>query len=177
MTLSQHPNRRSTADALGGELGLLRGWPDAASAGSGDPYGFVDKQLERQGRARRIALTVPNVMFALAAIAETDFISALPQRFVTLHAVRFGAVAIEPALPLPGFRLNTVAPKVAMMDAAWRGLSICWKEQRQPRQRAASIRSGVAALSRDCVAVAQNIAQSAGLAGRAETGRRLPVES
>jgi DNA-binding transcriptional LysR family regulator len=88
---------------------------------SGDPHGFVDEQLERQGRARRTALTVPNFMFALAVIAETDFISALPRQFVAMHAARYGVVALEPPLALPGFRLNAVVPKVAMMDAglAW----------------------------------------------------------
>lgn len=88
---------------------------------SGDPYGFVDEELAKQGLTRRIALTVPNFMFALAVIAETDLISALPRRFVAKHAARFGVVALEPPLPLPRTRLNAVAPKVAMMDAglAW----------------------------------------------------------
>ncbi|RWO81235.1 MAG: LysR family transcriptional regulator [Mesorhizobium sp.] len=88
---------------------------------SGDPYGFVDEQLAKQGRARRVALTVPNFMFALAVIAETDLISALPRRFVAMHAARFGVLSLDAPLPLPGFRLNAVAPKVAMMDAgvAW----------------------------------------------------------
>lgn len=88
---------------------------------SGDPYGFVDEQLAKQSRARRIALTVPNFMFALAVIAETDLISALPRRFVAMHAARFGVLSLDAPLPLPGFRLNAVAPKVAMMDAgvAW----------------------------------------------------------
>jgi DNA-binding transcriptional LysR family regulator len=27
---------------------------------TGDPYGFVDTELEKLGRSRRIALTVPN---------------------------------------------------------------------------------------------------------------------
>ncbi len=88
---------------------------------SGDPHGFVDERLEKQGRARRIALTVPNFMFALAVIAETDLLSALPRRFAAMHAARFGVVSLESPLPLPGFRLNAVAPKVALMDAglAW----------------------------------------------------------
>jgi DNA-binding transcriptional LysR family regulator len=87
----------------------------------GDPYGFVDQRLARQGRARRIALTVPNFMFALAVIADTDLISALPRRFVATHAARFGVVGLDAPTPLPGFRLNAVVPKVAMMDAgvAW----------------------------------------------------------
>jgi hypothetical protein len=44
------------------------------------PFGFVDEVLARQVRSRRIALTVPNFMFALAVIAETDLITALRNR-------------------------------------------------------------------------------------------------
>ena len=84
---------------------------------TGDAYGFVDRVLAEQGRSRRIALTVPNFMFALAVIAETDLISALPRRFTAMHARRFGVVGVEAPLPLGRFRLNAVAPKVAMMDA------------------------------------------------------------
>lgn len=83
---------------------------------TGDPYGFVDEVLAKQGYSRRIALTVPNFMFALGVIAETDLISALPRRFVALHAPRFGVVGLEAPLPLGRFRLNAVAPKAAMMD-------------------------------------------------------------
>ena len=88
---------------------------------SGDPHGFVDEQLAKHGRTRRIALTVPNFMFALAIIADTNLISALPRRFVAMYGARFGVLALDPPLPLPGFRLNAVAPRVAMMDAglAW----------------------------------------------------------
>ena len=66
-------------------------------------------------------LTVPNFMFALAVIAETDLISALPRRFVAMHATRFGVLGLDAPLPLPTFRLNAVATKAAMMDAglAW----------------------------------------------------------
>ncbi len=87
----------------------------------GDPHGFVDEALAKQGRSRRIALTVPNFMFALAVIAETDLISALPRRFTATHAARFGVVALNAPLPLGNFRLNAIAPAAAMMDAgvAW----------------------------------------------------------
>jgi len=72
-------------------------------------------------RSRRVALTVPNFMFALAVLAETDLISALPRRFVAMHAARFGVLGLDAPLPLVNSRLNAVAPKVAMMDAglAW----------------------------------------------------------
>jgi len=83
---------------------------------TGDAHGFVDAILASHGRSRRMALTVPNFMFALAVIAETDLISALPRRFVAMHAQRFGVVALEAPLPLTRFRLHAIAPKAAMMD-------------------------------------------------------------
>jgi DNA-binding transcriptional LysR family regulator len=84
---------------------------------TGDRQGFVDEALTKQGYSRRIALTVPNFMFALAVIAETDLISALPRRFVAIHAARFGVLGLDAPLPLPIFRLNAVATKAAMTDA------------------------------------------------------------
>jgi DNA-binding transcriptional LysR family regulator len=84
---------------------------------AGDPHGFVDEVLARRGLARRVALTVPNFMFALAVLAETDLISALPRRFALSHAARFGVVSVDAPLPLGSFRLNAVSPKAAMTDA------------------------------------------------------------
>ncbi|TCR65651.1 LysR family transcriptional regulator [Bosea sp. BK604] len=88
---------------------------------AGDPHGFVDEALLRLGRSRRVALTVPNFMFAIAALAESDLISAIPRRFAALLGPRFGVVSLDPPLPLPGFRLNAVTPQAAMADAglAW----------------------------------------------------------
>lgn len=88
---------------------------------TGDPHGLVDRALAEQGRSRRTALTVPNFMFALAVIAETDLVAALPRRFVAMHAARFGVIGVEPPLSFGRSQLNAVAPKVALMDAglAW----------------------------------------------------------
>jgi DNA-binding transcriptional LysR family regulator len=87
----------------------------------GDPHGFVDQLLASKGYSRRIALTVPSFMLALAVLAETDLIAALPRRFVAMHGSRFGISGIEAPLELTEFQLNAVAPKVAMMDpgVAW----------------------------------------------------------
>ncbi len=88
---------------------------------TGDAYGFVDRILEERNRRRRVALTVPNFMFALPILAETDLIAALPRRFAAMHAARFGVVALEAPLPLGKFQLHGVASGAAMMDAgvAW----------------------------------------------------------
>ena len=88
---------------------------------TGDPYGFVDRILGENGQTRRVALTVPNSMFALAVVSDSDMVAALPRRFVALHAARFGVVGLEAPLSLGSFQLNAVAPEVALMDAgvAW----------------------------------------------------------
>lgn len=87
----------------------------------GDPHGFIDTALAEHGRARRVALTVPNFLFALGVIAETELIGALPRHFAAAQGPRFGVVSLEAPLPLPRFRLNAVAPRTAMADEglAW----------------------------------------------------------
>ncbi|HEY0686830.1 MAG TPA: LysR family transcriptional regulator [Steroidobacter sp.] len=87
----------------------------------GDSHGFVDDHLAKQGHSRRVALTVPNFMFALTVIAETDLISALPRRFADLYAARFDLATTPLPLQMPSFRLNAVVPKAALTDAgvAW----------------------------------------------------------
>lgn len=86
-----------------------------------DPNGFVDRILSQHGLSRRVALTVPNFMFGLAVLADSDLLSAFPRRFVAMHASRFGVVGIEAPIPLGHFKINSIVPKVAMMDAglAW----------------------------------------------------------
>lgn len=88
---------------------------------TGDAHGFVDDMLAKRGRARRLVLTVPNFMMALAIIAESDLIGALPKRFVTAYGARFGVVAAKAPLPLRSDDLCAIASKAAMNDAgvAW----------------------------------------------------------
>jgi DNA-binding transcriptional LysR family regulator len=88
---------------------------------TGDATGFVDVELARQGLSRRVALTVPNFIFALAVLAETDLVATLPKRFVEMHGARFGIVACKAPLTLPRFAMNAVIPQVALMDEglAW----------------------------------------------------------
>lgn len=88
---------------------------------AGDPHGFVDNVLAQRGLARRVALTVPNFMFGLALLAQTDLVSAMPRRFVKMHGAHFGVVGIDAPSPFGDFEISLVVPKVAMMDAglAW----------------------------------------------------------
>ncbi|MET3577943.1 DNA-binding transcriptional LysR family regulator [Mesorhizobium robiniae] len=88
---------------------------------TGDTHGFVDNVLASHGLSRQVALTVPNFLFALAILAGSDLISALPRRFVEMHAARFGVASVDPPLQLGRFPINIVVPQVAMRDegVAW----------------------------------------------------------
>jgi DNA-binding transcriptional LysR family regulator len=88
---------------------------------TGQSQGFIDKLLLERGRARRIAVTVPSFMLALALVAETDLIAALPRQLVARHARRFGIVATKPPLPLKSDRIAAVATAAALRDdgVAW----------------------------------------------------------
>jgi DNA-binding transcriptional LysR family regulator len=83
---------------------------------NGDPQGFIDEVLAKHGHTRRVALTVPNFMYALSVIAESELLCALPRRFAAMYAQRFGAVSLEPPLQLRCFNVNAVASRAAMMD-------------------------------------------------------------
>jgi len=95
--------------------------PHLVVSQTGDAGGFVDRVLAQRQMSRRVALTVPNFMFALAVLAESDFISALPRHFVDRHGRRFNVISTASPIKLPRFRLTLIVPKVAMKDAglAW----------------------------------------------------------
>lgn len=88
---------------------------------TGDAHGFTDDALAARGLSRRIALTVPNFMMALAIISDTDLIAALPRHLVAMHAARFGVVGTKSPVPRRHDTIRAVASKAAMMDAgvAW----------------------------------------------------------
>jgi DNA-binding transcriptional LysR family regulator len=90
---------------------------------TGEPHGAVDVQLRKLERSRRIAATVPNFLLALALVAETDLVGAVPRRS-SIYARRFGIVLVDPPLPLsPLMRssISVIATRAAMADAgvAW----------------------------------------------------------
>jgi DNA-binding transcriptional LysR family regulator len=86
-----------------------------------DPYGFVDELLAKRGLERRIALTVPSFAMALAHLAGSDLLAALPRRLVTRHAARFRLAWAELPLERKPDAIHAIATKAAMMDAgiAW----------------------------------------------------------
>jgi DNA-binding transcriptional LysR family regulator len=88
---------------------------------SGDPHGPVDKLLAEHGLSRRVMLTVPNFLHALAVTSETDLVAALPRRFAELHARRYRVEITEPPMSLMASPIRAIAPQAATADAglAW----------------------------------------------------------
>jgi DNA-binding transcriptional LysR family regulator len=88
---------------------------------SGDPYGFVDELLAKRGLKRRIVLTVPSFVMALAHLSSSDLIATLPRRLVERHAAHFGLAFAELPFKRKPDPIQAVATKAAMMDAgiAW----------------------------------------------------------
>lgn len=90
--------------------------PHVVVSVSGDPHGMVDEHLAKIGKSRRVVLTVSNFMQALAIVAESDLVAALPRPFATAYAERFGVVIAEPPIPLSSSPILGIAPQVATMD-------------------------------------------------------------
>lgn len=84
---------------------------------TGDAQGFVDVALAERGLQRRVALTAPNFMLALALLAQSDLLAAVPQSLFKLHGARFRLGCAKPPLKLPRFNINAVAPTPALQDA------------------------------------------------------------
>ena len=77
---------------------------------SGNPHSFVDEFLAKRGLKRRIALTVPTFMMALAQLSSSDLIASLPRRLVTSHAARFGLTTAERPLSASRIRSSPLLP-------------------------------------------------------------------
>jgi DNA-binding transcriptional LysR family regulator len=108
---------------------------------TGDPHGMVDARLKKLGRVRRVAATVPNFLFALAVVAETDLVAAVP-RHAAMYAARFGVRLADPPaplVPLSRSAIQVIATRAAMADpgVSWllRVLTECMSQQQRPSKR------------------------------------------
>jgi DNA-binding transcriptional LysR family regulator len=86
-----------------------------------NPGGLVDDALKRVGRSRRVALSVPGFVFALAVVAETDLLAALPRMLVARYSAHMPVVHAEAPIKLPRSSIRVIVPRPAMADAgtAW----------------------------------------------------------
>jgi DNA-binding transcriptional LysR family regulator len=88
---------------------------------SGDPRGMVDEALAARGHQRRVAVTVPSFLLALAVVAESNLVSAVPEGVLRAYGRRFGLVSgTLPVSDRAGW-LRAVVPRVALADEgiAW----------------------------------------------------------
>lgn len=86
-----------------------------------DETTLADMALVQKGLNRRVGLYVPSFMQALAVIAQTDLIAAVPRRLAAMQAARFGLGFVKAPLALPSPPIRAIAPKAALMDGglAW----------------------------------------------------------
>lgn len=87
---------------------------------SGDHFGNIDAALAEQGLSRHVAMTVPNMMLAIALLASGDFVCALPRRLAAQYGQLLGINTSELPLTLPTYMLTAVVPTAALQD---RGLA------------------------------------------------------
>jgi DNA-binding transcriptional LysR family regulator len=87
----------------------------------GDAYSVVDEKLAEKSLSRRVVLTVPNFMMALAQLAESDLIATLPRHLVMRYAERFGLEIFPTPFPWRKDPVRVLTSKSAMEDAgiAW----------------------------------------------------------
>jgi len=114
---------RRAGHPMGRKLTMARycAAPHVVVSVSGDPHGIVDRELAKLGLSRRVALTVSNFMQALAMVAKTDLVGAMPRRFVALYAGHYNVVTCEAPFPITSEPVLAIAPQAATRDSglAW----------------------------------------------------------
>lgn len=88
---------------------------------SGDTSGYVDGLLAEKGLSRRVAFSVPSFMLALAVLAESDLLAAVPSTLVASQGERFGVGSVKAPFAGRRWEVGTLIPKVALEDPgiAW----------------------------------------------------------
>jgi DNA-binding transcriptional LysR family regulator len=84
---------------------------------SGDPYTLIDENLKARGYSRRVVVTVPSFLGALAIITRTDLVAAIPKSLAEAYDLRARLTLTPvPGLPIRA-KIHAVVPKAAMADA------------------------------------------------------------
>jgi DNA-binding transcriptional LysR family regulator len=88
---------------------------------TGESVGYIDGVLAEKGVSRRVALTVPTFLLALAAVSGTDLVSAVPNSLIAEQGGRFGLASVRAPLPLRRWKMLAIVPEVALADPgiAW----------------------------------------------------------
>ena len=93
---------------------------------TGDARGFVDRELDALGLARRVAPTVPGFFMALTLAARTGLPAAVPRSFVATHGPALGLVATEAPLALPHSPSAASCRGWRSPTRAWPGCARSW---------------------------------------------------
>lgn len=113
---------------------------------TGGVRGFVDEFLEKRGLSRRVTLSVPHFMHALAALDGTDLLAAVPRSLAIAHAARFGLAFTEAPSPVPYAQMLAITTRAALADpgVAWlvQQIERASRTARSPGRRANRTPSG-----------------------------------
>ncbi len=74
--------------------------------GKGGMKGWVDKELQKVGKKRRVTLSVPHFAIAGELVSRTSLVATLPDKLAHKLAEIYPLSIHKPPLPLPGFRLG-----------------------------------------------------------------------
>jgi len=87
----------------------------------GEPWGTIDDLLQAEGRARRIARTVPSFLAALRFLVETDLLLTVSRRLVTRMSACFSLQSWPTPLPVEDYAIRMAwHPRVdADPEQAW----------------------------------------------------------
>ncbi len=73
---------------------------------SGDLTGIVDTELEKVGKSRRVAMSVPQFLPALSIVASTDLLATLPARLSEKQSGRYHLTVASPPLDIRAFTVS-----------------------------------------------------------------------
>jgi DNA-binding transcriptional LysR family regulator len=74
----------------------------------GEGYGLVDQALAAKGKARRLALVLPQMFVVPSVIAQTDMTATLMQRVVLASAAARTIATFPPPVALPDITFHTL---------------------------------------------------------------------
>jgi DNA-binding transcriptional LysR family regulator len=82
----------------------------------GDAQSDLDAQLATHGVKRRMALTTPHFIAALAVVSATDMVTTISRTFAARFARTFGLVLREPPLATTEMQVTLVSSQVRASD-------------------------------------------------------------
>src|SRR5664279_3748837 len=89
---------------------------------AGRPRGFVDEALARQGRERRVVLTVNQFSTAARVVHESDLLTVLPRSFVPATGLADGLAIRKAPMTLPRIEVGMLWHRRDERDPAARWL-------------------------------------------------------